>query len=393
MACGNSEGKEVCTVSLWKRGNVWWSYVYVDGIRHAKSTGTANRKLATQIDQHFREELNLRRQRLREPTPDMLFGELAARFIAEGASKPYHIDRLKVLLPYFSETRIGRIDKAMARDYRRHRHADKSNLTETTINRDIQALRRILYWAVEEGLLLSNLLSRVPLVRVRRKPRKVLSVAEEVQLLKACSPHLKSIVIAALDTGMRRGEILGQRWEHIDLHRGLLQVTRSKTEEGEAREIPFTRRFDELLTLRTQPEGLVFTFKGHSIRIVKTAWKAAIRRSGIRYLRFHDLRHTFNCRLMEAGVMQEIRKALMGHSNGQDVHSMYTHVELPAKRDAIRKLEMWVHQQHLTNSQGGNTNDSSTEGGPGLGQVRSLKGRKTETVEEENPGGSRARPN
>ena len=46
--------------------------------------------------------------------------------------------------------------------------------------------------------------------------------------------------------------------------------------------------------------------------------------------------------------MQEVRKALMGHSSGEDVHSMYTHVELPMKREAIRKLQAWVATE-LTN--------------------------------------------
>ncbi len=44
--------------------------------------------------------------------------------------------------------------------------------------------------------------------------------------------------------------------------------------------------------------------------------------------------------------MQEIRKALMGHSSGEDVNSIYTHIELPVKREAIRKLEAWVEMQH-----------------------------------------------
>jgi hypothetical protein len=52
-----------------------------------------------------------------------------------------------------------------------------------------------------------------------------------------------------------------------------------------------------------------------------------------------------NTRLMEAGVLQEIRKALMGHSSGEDVNSIYTHIELPAKRLAIQKLEEWVAAQ------------------------------------------------
>ena len=162
------------------------------------------------------------------------------------------------------------------------------------------------------------------------------------------------LVIAALDTGMRRGELLSERWEHIDFSRRLLFVTHSKTAGGEAREIPLTTRLFELLSAAPQKEGLVFLFKGRPLRRIKTAWAAAIRRAGIRYYRFHDLRHTFNTRLMEAGVMQEVRKALMGHSSGEDVHSIYTHVELPAKREAIRKLEAWVEaQRHMSAEEGG----------------------------------------
>jgi len=334
-------------MTLWKRGNVFWAYVYVDGIRHAKSTGTGNRRNAEQIEQRFKEELNLKRQGMSQLVPDMTFGELAARFLSEGIHKPYHVDRLKVLLPFFGEIPIGRITKALARDYRTRRHAQK-RVSDTTVNRDLEALRHILFWAVDEGFLASNPLSRVRMVRERRKPRLMVSLQEETQLLSTAAPHLRSIIIAALATGMRRGEILAERWEHVDFTRELLYVTKSKTAEGEAREIPLTGRFLEWLQASRQAEGLIFTFKDRPIRKIKTAWKAAIRRAGIRYFRFHDLRHTFNTRLMEAGVMQEVRKALMGHSSGEDVHAIYTHVELPAKREAIRKLEAWV-REHETN--------------------------------------------
>lgn len=331
-------------MTLWKRGNVFWAYVWVDGIRHAKSTGTGNRKQAALIDQQFKEELNLERMGVSQPQPDMTFGELAARFLSEGTPRPYHIDRLKILLPYWAETPIGRITKARARDYREHRHREK-RLSDTTVNRDLEALRHMLFWAVDEGLLTANPLSRVHMVRERRKPRLVVSLEEERKLLSAAAPHLQRIAIAALDTGMRRGEILAERWEHIDFGRGLLYVTKSKTAGGEAREIPLTRRLADLLAAFRQPEGLVFTFKDQPIRKLKTGWKAALRRAELRYFRFHDLRHTFNTRLMEAGVMQEVRKAIMGHSSGEDVHAMYTHVELPAKREAIRKLEAWIETQ------------------------------------------------
>ena len=328
-------------MTLFRRGNVFWAYVYIDGVRHAKSTGTTNRRLAEQIDQRFKDELNLKRQGMSQLAPETPFGALAARFLAEGQPRPFHLDRLKVLLPYFAETPIGRITKNLAIAYRKYRHAEKQ-LTDTTVNRDLEALRSILFWAVDEGLLSTNPLSRVRMTRERKKPRFVLSVAEEELLLHSAAPHLHAIIVAALDTGMRRGEILTQRWEHIDFNRQLLSVTHSKTPEGEAREVPLTGRLMEFLHAQRKPEGLVFTFKGQPIHKIKTAWMAAIRRAGIRYYRFHDLRHAFNCRMMEAGVLQEVRKALMGHSSGEDVHSIYVHVELPMKRDAIRKLEAWV---------------------------------------------------
>jgi len=71
-------------MSLFKRGNTWWAYVWIDGVRHHKSTGTANRRKAESIERQFRDELNDARQRLPQLKPTMTFGELAARFIGSG---------------------------------------------------------------------------------------------------------------------------------------------------------------------------------------------------------------------------------------------------------------------------------------------------------------------
>src|SRR5439155_27150438 len=106
-------------------------------------------------------------------------------------------------------------------------------------------------------------------------------------------------------------------------------------------------------------KGLVINFRGRPVRIVKRTWKTALKNAKLRHIRFHDLRHTFNTRLMEAGVLQEIRMALMGHSSGSKVHAIYTHIELPAKRKAIRMLETWVNQQQEELKQ--EQNDASTK--------------------------------
>jgi hypothetical protein len=196
------------------------------------------------------------------------------------------------------------------------------------------------------------------MARERRTRRQVLSVAEEQPLLGAAKGHLRTMIIAALDTGMRRGEITSQRWEDIDFSRQLVSVTRSKTPEGESREIPLTERLLKLLLENRKESGLIVDYKGQPVRIIKRSWATALRNAKLRHVRFHDLRHTFNTRLMEAGVLQEIRMALMGHSTGSKVHAIYTHIELPAKRTAIRKLEQWVQDQQ---QQPQEKNDGITE--------------------------------
>ena len=214
-------------MTLYRRGRKYSIQLWVDGVRHLKSTGTTNRREAETIEREFREELNRKRHQVREASPDMTFADLAARFLADGSPRPYHLDRLKVLLPYFAESPIGRISKASVREYRIHRHKEKQ-LSEATLNRDIEVLRHFLYFAVDEGFLTANPLTRIRLPRQRRKPRPIMSLAEEAKLLVAASPHLRQIAIAALDSGMRRGELLNQRWEHIDFDRRLLDLRKQE---------------------------------------------------------------------------------------------------------------------------------------------------------------------
>jgi integrase len=333
-------------VTLFKRGNIFWSYFYIDGVREQHSTGTGNRRIAETIERKLKEDANLRRHQVEAVglDPHLTFGGLAARFIANAGPKPFHLDRLKHLLPYFADVPVLRITKGMVRDYLERRHRSKA-ITDATLNRDAAVLRHILYWAVDEGLLLTNPLTRLRLVRERRVKRSVLSIREEAMLLDAAPEHLRRMIVAALYAGLRRGEVLNQLWEDIDFDRQVLAVTKSKTPEGELREIPLAGRLLEVLWPIRETRGIVFTYRGEDIADYKTAWNRAVKTALTRHFRFHELRHTFNTRLMEAGVIQDVRKALMGHSPGRDVNAIYTHVEMPAKREAIRKLEAWVERE------------------------------------------------
>jgi len=337
-------------VSLYKRGAVYWSAIWIDGVRQMRSLETSNRRRAEMLEQRWRDELHARRFELPNLKPEMPFAELWGRFLVEGDVKAYHRDRAKQFLPFFAEMPIGQITKNDVARYRKQRHSDHLKgqekddpkpLSETTINRDVEVIRRVLFWAADEGLISANPIARVRMARERGKRRPVISVSDELKLLAASAEHLRPIVFAALDTGMRRGELLNQVWEDIDFDRKVLSVTHSKTAEGEHRLVPLTSRLHATLDGLRKESGIVFLFEKQPIHRIKTAWAGAVRRAGISRLRFHDLRHSFNSRLADLGVIADIRRALMGHSSGGDVNSIYTHIELPTLREAIDRLDRW----------------------------------------------------
>jgi integrase len=350
-------------MSLYKRGGVYWSYIWQGGIRYARSTGTGKIRKAQDFDRNHKTELELKKFRPAELNPEMPFGALFSRFLADGEVKLFHVERSKAFLPYFAEKPIGEITKNEIIRYRKERHKQKK-LTETTLNRDIEVLRHVLFWAVEERILPANPLARTRLSRARRIKRPILSIQEEEPLLCVAAPHLKPIIICALDTGMRRSEILSQRWEDIDFFRRVLVVTKSKTAEGESRELPLSGRLFELLGAQHSTKGLIFTFGEESIRSVKTAWRTAVRKAGIRPFRFKDLRTTFNSRLIEAGVIKDVRMELMGHSRNEDTNDLYSQIELPLLREAISKLEVWREQkkEEMQKEANGNTAERPIDG-------------------------------
>ncbi len=93
-------------------------------------------------------------------------------------------------------------------------------------------------------------------------------------LLAASPEHLMRIIRCALDTGLRRGEILSQRWEDIDLDNRILHVSLSKTAEGEARGIPLTNALYDMLHASRQKRGPVFTYQGTDSSMSRRAYSA-----------------------------------------------------------------------------------------------------------------------
>ncbi len=178
---------------------------------------------------------------------------------------------------------------------------------------------------------------------------RILSKQEEEHLIKASSEHLKPIILTALHTGMRRGEILNLKWNQVDLSKKTIRV--EKTKSGKTRIIPINEiLFKKLTDLKKKNGKYNHIFLNPKtdkpIKDIKTAFNAAKRRASIIGLRFHDLRHTFASRLIESGVDIITVKDLLGHFSVVTTQR-YTHSRADQKIKAVQglvKKEVKIHE-------------------------------------------------
>ena len=135
-------------------------------------------------------------------------------------------------------------------------------------------------------------------------------------MIGCCSPHLKPIVITALNTGMRRGEILSLKLEQIDLRHGYISLVDAKS--GEGREVPINNTLKRLFEEMPHSIESVYVFtdeKGNPYKSVNRSFNTALRKAEIYDFRFHDLRHTFASQLVMKGVDLTTVKELLGHKS------------------------------------------------------------------------------
>jgi integrase len=254
---------------------------------------------------------------------------------------------LKSLKAFFGNKNLQDITAADIERFKVKRKAEKSKrvpgnakpqkISNATVNRELTCLKTLFNKAVEWGQLEINPAVKVKKLREPKQKERILSSAESEKLIEASSADLKPVLIIALNTGMRRGEILSLRWDDVDLRKGFIFIKDSKS--GQSRNIPINERVFE--TLKSLPQNSDFVFfnpgtNGH-IQDVKTAFKGACRRAGIQGLRFHDLRHTAASWMVEAGVDLVTVSKILGHSSIQ-MTMRYAHPTPENMRRAVSKL-------------------------------------------------------
>lgn len=196
------------------------------------------------------------------------------------------------------------------------------NRSLANVHRTWALLRHLFHIAVREGWLLRNpFAAGKPLIKVadETKRERVLSAAEEVRMLAACvgpRAHLKPILICALDTGMRQGEIFKLKWADVDLRTRRLTVQAMNSKTLRARQIALTERLRRALeALHTlappDPETLVFRIETN----VTKSFMVVRKETNLMDVRFHDLRPTAATRLAQRGLALTEIARILGHAN------------------------------------------------------------------------------
>lgn len=301
-------------MALFKRGRVWWMSFMYDGQQVRRSTEVTDKDLALRIYRKVLGQIAEEKWFERLPGDEKAVRELLQRYFDEYSATnkaPNTHRRDKSLMAHltqaFGSVILTRLRPAMIAEYKGQRRA--KGAAPKTINDELTLLSHAYKLAMREWeWVASNPVQRVSREKVRNQIERWLSSDEEKRLLAASPEWLKEIILFASNTGLRQGEILNLQWPQVDLFRRTITLLEQKN--GSKDTLPLNTNALEVLKARARarsPEtDYVFVNKVGSRRDatsgLRRAFYPAMKAAKVERFRFHDLRHTFATRLIQAGV-------------------------------------------------------------------------------------------
>jgi integrase len=261
---------------------------------------------------------------------------------------------LRVLTEHFGRKRVKEIRHVDIENFKLKRLKTPTRTGEqrtiASVNRELETLRTTLRFAIRNGWLEKNPFntgeSLIDTASETRRDR-ILTFDEEARLLAACTgqrTHLKPLLIAALDTGLRRGELFKLVWSDISFEDETIAVRAINAKTNKPRTVGMTRRLKvtlqelkasrEELELAPEEAESVFGLTCH----VKKSFRSACKAAEIKDLHFHDLRHCFVSRMIQAGMSISEAMRLSGHST-LDAFNRYVNVNHETRQRATTALD------------------------------------------------------
>lgn len=252
----------------------------------------------------------------------------------------------------------------------------KAGKKPAAVNRDLAALKAALSKAVDWDLLPVHPLARMKPCRVDRNGKVRFLTDDEEESLRgalarrderirrerasanawrrqrgypefadlsnqAYPDYLTPLVLLALNTGLRRGELFHLTWTQVDLSNRMLTVSGEKAKSGQTRHIPLNAEaHDALVSWGRCAAGQRLVFPGadgEPLGHIRTAWGGIVKGAGLSEFRFHDLRHTFASKLVMRGVDLNTVRELLGHGDMQ-MTLRYAHLAPEHKAAAVERL-------------------------------------------------------
>jgi len=257
------------------------------------------------------------------------------------------------------DLRLDQVTYAVIEDFKialarkRARNWDKSDiidpptLSAKSINNILTILRRMLVIAPKRGLI--AVVPEIDWLKVPAQEFDFVGFEEANRLLAAVDEGWRTMVLTALRTGMRMGELIALRWRDVDLVAGKITVRQNAVKSrigtpksGKAREIALSNEtISALKSYRHLRGPLVFcTMDGVMLKYTELRhplWRAC-RKAGLRPVQWHAMRHTFASHLVMRGVPLKAVQELLGHSTIQ-MTMRYAHLAPEVTRDAVNLLD------------------------------------------------------
>lgn len=152
---------------------------------------------------------------------------------------------LRYLNAFFGERKLSEITPKDVDDYKESR---LDEVSPATVNRELEVLRHLFKLAERwKKFFGKNPVSQAGLLPLNNQVERILTPVEEERLLASSSPHLKAILICALNTGMRKGEIISLRWSNVDLDNNVITLDHTNTKSKKTRRTPINSVLRRLL--------------------------------------------------------------------------------------------------------------------------------------------------
>lgn len=328
-----------------------WMYDFYDvfGKRHKKS-GFKTRAEAEQKEAVAKADYN--KGPATSNDNNMKFKDLMGQFIklhAEIYLKPSTVrgyqDHFKLhLKEFFGEIKLVDITPVIINRFMEQKI--KSGLSNKTVNHLLTTLGTAFNWAVNNNYMIFNPVSRVKKLKVQQKEMEFLTEEEIKKVLDVAEveyPDFYPILITAIYSGMRRGEVLGLTWNCIDFNKSIIKVRKSlykgilstpKT-DCSIRDIQVPSKLIQVLkqykNFAVDNElNLVFTQKnGKPIdadNLMNRRYRKILKLAGVKQIRFHDLRHTYASLLIAKDLNIKYIQKQMGHSSFEVTMNTYAHL-------------------------------------------------------------------